>query len=155
MGVIDHPIIEACPGDFPAIAELNVAAYREFAAQMSPEAWPGMEQSLRAVERRAGNALFLMLRVNDELAGSVGYCPPGRSDPAVFPPEWASMVLLAVAPLHRRCGVGWRLLDECLRRARQDHATTVGQLAVEREACLLIEGARSRHELAEAPRPPV
>jgi len=44
----------------------------------------------------------------------------------VFEPEWASIVLLAVAPRHRRRGIARALLRECIRRARDDDAPAVG-----------------------------
>lgn len=102
-----------------------------------------MESSLRAVETRAERATFLVARMGNTLAGSAGYCPPGRSDPAVFPPEWASIVLLAVAPEHRRRGVGQRLVAACLRRAHDDHATTIGLFTNE-----LMTPARRLYEQA-------
>ena len=140
---MDLAIGDARPGDFPAIADLNVAAYREFATQLSADGWSGMERSLRAIETKAERATFLVARLGNELAGSVGYCPPGQSDPAVFPAEWASIVLLAVAPEHRRRGVGQRLVAACLRRAREDHATTIGLFTSE-----LMTPARRLYEQA-------
>ncbi|MHB1516344.1 MAG: GNAT family N-acetyltransferase [Acidiferrobacteraceae bacterium] len=140
---MDLVIRDARPEEFPAIADLNVAAYRAFAPQMSTEGWSGMERSLRAVETRAERATFLVARLDSTLAGSVGYCPPGRSDPAVFPPEWASIVLLAVAPEHRRRGVGQGLVAACLRRAQDDHATTIGLFTSE-----LMTSARRLYEQA-------
>jgi ribosomal protein S18 acetylase RimI-like enzyme len=44
----------------------------------------------------------------------------------VFEPDWASIILLAVSPRHRRRGVGGALVRDCIRRARADHASVVG-----------------------------
>ena len=119
-------IEEATAADLLALAELNVAAYHEFAKTLGPPAWRAMEKNLRGVARLTGWARFLVVRSGGRLAGSVGYCPPGKSDAAVFEPEWASIVLLAVSPQHRRRGVARDLVRECIRWARDDGAPAVG-----------------------------
>ena len=123
---MSRTIDEATAADVLAIAELNVAAYREFAKRLGPSAWQAMEKNLRGVARLTGWAKFLVVRTQRGLAGSVGYCPPGRSDAAVFEPQWASIVLLAVSPRHRRHGVGRMLVRDCIRRARDDRAPAIG-----------------------------
>jgi ribosomal protein S18 acetylase RimI-like enzyme len=119
-------IEEATAADVLAIADLNVAAYREFARRLGADAWGAMEKNLRGVARLTGWAKFLVVRTPRALAGSVGYCPPGKSDPTVFEPDWASIVLLAVSPRHRRRGIGRALIRDCIRRARDDRAPAVG-----------------------------
>jgi ribosomal protein S18 acetylase RimI-like enzyme len=101
-------IEEATAADILAIADLNVAAYREFARRLGADAWGAMEKNLRGVARLTGWAKFLVVRTPRGLAGSVGYCAPGKSDPAVFEPGWSSIVLLAVSPQHRRHGIAAR-----------------------------------------------
>lgn len=119
-------IEEATADDVLAIADLNVAAYREFAKRLGPTPWRAMEKNLRGVARLTGWARFLVVRTPRGLAGSVGYCPPGKSDVAVFEPEWASIVLLAVSPRHRRRGIGRALVRDCIRRARDELAPAIG-----------------------------
>jgi len=101
----------AQPGDFDAIAALNVEAYREFAARMSPDGWRSMEANLRAVEARAQSARFLVFRDQAIIVGSVGYCPAGKGNPEIFPPNWAAILLLAVAPAHRGRGIARTLVS--------------------------------------------
>ena len=119
-------IEEATAADVLAIADLNVAAYREFGRRLGADAWGAMEKNLRGVARLTGWAKFLVVRTPRGLAGSVGYCAPGKSDPAVFEPGWASIVLLAVSPRHRRRGIGRAQIRDCIRRARDDDAPAVG-----------------------------
>jgi hypothetical protein len=58
-------------GDFNAIADRNVEAYREFAVRMSPDGWRDMEASLRDVKGRAQTARFLVRRDSGAIVGSV------------------------------------------------------------------------------------
>lgn len=112
--------------DFSAIAALNVEAFREFSAHMTAEHWHGMETSLRAVEARAQFTQFLVIRDRGTVVGSVGYCPAGKGDREIFPPDWAAMLLLAVAPTHRRHGLARELASACIEHARQDSARVIG-----------------------------
>jgi ribosomal protein S18 acetylase RimI-like enzyme len=112
--------------DFEAIADLNVEAYREFAGRMSSDNWRRMETSLRAVEARARSAHFLVMRDQGAIVGSVGYCPAGKGNPEMFPPDWAAVLLLAVSPTHRGRGIARELVSACLQCARNDSAQVIG-----------------------------
>lgn len=112
--------------DFAAIADLNVRAYSEFAERLSPGSWEAMQQNLRSIATRAERATFMVVRSGRGLAGSVGYCPPGKSDPSVFAPDMASIILLAVDPAQRRNGIATALLLECIAKAMADRAPSVG-----------------------------
>jgi ribosomal protein S18 acetylase RimI-like enzyme len=119
-------ISPATLNDFDAIADLNVAAYREFAVHMSPDGWRGMETNLRAVATRAQSTQFLVLREQGAIVGSVGYCPAGKGNPEIFPPDWAGLLLLAVAPSHRGRGIARELASACIQCAQDDSAEVIG-----------------------------
>jgi predicted N-acetyltransferase YhbS len=127
--------------DFEAIADLNVEAYREFASRMSPDGWRGMEASLRAVEPRAQSARFLVMRDHGAIVGSVGYCPAGKGNPEIFPPDWAALLLLAVASTHRGHGIARELVSACIQCARDDAAQVIGLFTSE-----LMTAARQLYE---------
>lgn len=127
--------------DFDAIANLNVEAYREFAGRMSPDGWRGMEASLRAIESRAQSARFLVMRDDGAIVGSVGYCPAGKGDPRIFPPDWAAILLLAVSPTHRGRGIARQLVCACIQYARNDAAQVIGLFTSE-----LMIAARQLYE---------
>lgn len=135
-------------GDFDAIAALNVEAYREFADRMSPEGWRSLEASLRSVEARAQSARFLVVRDQGAIVGSVGYCPAGKGHPELFPQDWAALLLLAVAPIHRGRGIARELASACIRSARDEAAEVIrlftGELMT--EAQQLYESLGFRRE---------
>ncbi len=134
-------IDRAAKPDYSAIADLNVEAYREFAAHVAPAAWRNMQTNLRMVESTALRATFLLARQADEIVGSVAYCPAGKSDPAIFPADWASILLLAVSPGHRSGGIGRALVQACIQLARADRVSTVGLFTSE-----LMSAARALYE---------
>ncbi len=111
--------------NFQAIAKLNIAAYSEFAKSLTVEAWTRMSANLSAIDKVSQRAQFLIISIDGNLAGSVAYCPPGNSiDP--IPPDWASILLLAVAPNYRGRGIAKELVRVCIDRAGADKAQTVG-----------------------------
>src|SRR4029077_1736603 len=127
--------------DLAAIADLNVEAYREFAARMSPDGWRDMEASLRAIEARAQSTRFLVMRDQRSIVGSVGYCPAGKGDPEIFSPDWAAVLLLAVSPTHRGRGIARELVSACIQCARDDAARVIGLFTSE-----LMTAAQQHYE---------
>lgn len=126
------PMIDpATERDFEAIAVLNAAAFREFADRLSPEGWGAMEARVRDVASRAASSRFLIARDQHGIVGSVGYCPPGKSEPHVFPAGWAALFLLAVAPTHRARGIARALVTRCIESARADAAPALGLFTCE------------------------
>jgi ribosomal protein S18 acetylase RimI-like enzyme len=124
--MIDTPDLQtAKPQYFDAIASLNIEAYREYAQYLSDEGWIAMRSRLSAIEKVAERGVFLIISIDDELAGSVAYCPPGNSiDP--IPSAWASILLLAVSPNYRGHGIGRKLVQSCLQLAYADRTQTIG-----------------------------
>src|SRR5262249_6833677 len=116
----------ASSDDFEAIAALNVAAYEEFAPHLQPGAWEAMQRNLRNITERAQTAEFLVVREAGESVASVGYCPAGKADPAIFAPTMAAVLLLAVHPQHRGRGFAKDLTAACIARARRDRADSIG-----------------------------
>lgn len=122
----DPPVEHATREDLDAIAELNVAAYEEFSHHMTSDGWLSMKGAVESVETRFDTARFLVIRGANELLGSVAYCPAGNGNPAIFPPDWAAVLLLAVSPEGRGQGIGKRLTGACIDMARRDGASVIG-----------------------------
>ncbi len=118
--------------DFEAIADLNVAAYAEFASCLPSGAWEVMQKNLRNIAERAETAEFMVYRSSNDIIGSVAYCPSGKSDPAIFRLDMASILVLAVHPEHRGQGIGKALTAVCISKAINDKASSIGLFTSER-----------------------
>ena len=112
--------------DFEAIADLNVVAYAEFASSLPPGSWELMQKNLRNIKARAEAAEFGICRSGNDIIGSVAYCPAGKGNPAIFTPDTASILLLAVHSQHRGKGIAKALTLECIAKAKNDKASSIG-----------------------------
>ena len=122
--------------DLDAVSALLVAAYAQYmpppAEAMTAEkrsGWEGYRQNIADVRSRwAPISSTIVAERDGEILGSVNYYAPGQADSVddPWPDGWASIRLLGVSPQARGLGVGRALMDECLRRARADGATTMG-----------------------------
>jgi ribosomal protein S18 acetylase RimI-like enzyme len=119
-------IREARAADLAAVAKVAEAAYREFASRLTEGDWDRLITSLDAEAYLRAGATLLVAEVDRRICGSVVYCEPGRSDPAVYPDGWASIRALAVDPGTRVKGIGRRLTQACIEHAGNGKARVIG-----------------------------
>ena len=111
-----RPVLQAEHG---ALGDLTVTAYRSVPGD--DHISPSYEQTLRDVAARARDAVVLVA-VDDDgtILGGVTYVP-GRGPLAELERDGdAGIRMLAVSPAAHRRGVGGRLVEACITRARAD-----------------------------------
>jgi predicted N-acetyltransferase YhbS len=114
----------ARPSDRPAILDVTLAAYQEYAAQM-PGFWEGYRRNIIASLDDVGPAEQLVAEDDGAIVGTVLLYPPRRmqvSRTEALEMPWPEVRLLAVAPAGRGRGIGAALMRECVRRARKSGA---------------------------------
>ena len=119
-------IRDALVQEFNEVATLSVKAYQEYSQALTHDNWKIMQTNLLNVAEIAQSGRLIIAQQEQELVGSVVYCPPGTSNSRLFQPEWASLRMLAVLPQYRGQGIGQQLSLECVHRAKQDNAGVVG-----------------------------
>ena len=112
--------------DHASVRRLLLEAYADYAERIRPDAWARLQDGLAQAAERLRDAEIAGVRGSDGLEAVVFYFPPGMSDGAIFPREWASLRLLAVARSARGRGLSRRLTEWCIARARQQGATQIG-----------------------------
>lgn len=124
----DVVVRDARDDERDAVRALTLRAYAEYAAVMTPRAWAGLEGAVRAALDAWAPAERLVAEHEARLVGCVALYPPAADAYVGLarPAAWPELRMLAVAPEARGLGVGQRLVDECVRRARRMGATAIG-----------------------------
>jgi ribosomal protein S18 acetylase RimI-like enzyme len=118
-------IREARAGELAAVEALVKGAYAEFRDLVPPEGWQHwMESITLAIREREGQ--LLVAEVDGAMQGVVQFFPDAsRSRQGHWPAGAATIRLLAVRPEARGRGLGVKLTQECLRRARELKIPTI------------------------------
>ena len=119
-------IRDASQSDFEDIANISLAAYREYAHVLTPENWHKMKQSLSSVKQTAMVADYIVAKMENKIVGAIAYYPPGKSNPKFFDSSCASLRLLAVEPNYRGKGIGNKLTIAGIQQAEKDSAAAIG-----------------------------
>ncbi|HWC13481.1 MAG TPA: GNAT family N-acetyltransferase [Actinomycetota bacterium] len=134
--------------DMEAARSVLQAAYAEYSKSFPEESWTPYLADILDLEGRADVSNLLIAQNHGQVVGCVSYYPPGSkasypsdSFTAHWPDEWASFRLLAVDPAARGLGVGRRLTELCIERARGAGATAVGLHTTD-----VMEVARAMYE---------
>ena len=123
---MQYTIRQATPLDFSAINALCVEAYREFESSVGPANWNDLLDILSHTSDLSTAGELLVAEDESGLLGVVLYVPPGRPDGTGVPVERASIRMLSVSPESRGRGIGRRLTQECIDRAKRDGAKAIG-----------------------------
>jgi ribosomal protein S18 acetylase RimI-like enzyme len=115
----------ADPGELAAVGELTVAAYRADGYLRGDDDF--YVTHLRAAADRARQATLVVAvdESSSQVLGTVTYCRAGTPWAEVCEPGEAEFRMLAVDPAARGRGVGRRLTEWCIDRARADGASAL------------------------------
>jgi GNAT superfamily N-acetyltransferase len=119
-------IREALSSEHADLDNLAVDAWQILRSGYAPDQWDGLIAAIGRMSKIAEGGKLLVAAVGSEIHGAVGYVPPGFSNPKLFPTNWPSMRMLVVRPSRRGMGVGKRLSEACVQRAKGDGATCIG-----------------------------
>jgi GNAT superfamily N-acetyltransferase len=108
------------PADREPVNALVLAAWQELALVMPDFA--SLAPRLTSLTEKAADSEVIVAELDGQLAGAVAYVSAARPRPDFFDPAWPMVRLMSVLPSARGHGIGERLLDECLVRARRDGA---------------------------------
>ena len=105
---------DAAPTDAVAIS-----AFQQYENVYSD--WDVLMRSVGAMSSLARHSELLVADIGGSVVGAVAYFGPGAMPRAeFFEPEWPIIRMLVVDPVARGLGIGRRLTEACVARARRD-----------------------------------
>jgi GNAT superfamily N-acetyltransferase len=127
--------------EIPEVSGLILEAYKQYESLMPPLVWDQYARDMNDVQSRLPVSDLIVAEWEGRLAGAVTFFPETSSGQEGWPPSWASVRLLAVAPNGRGLGIGRELMNECLRRCRESGVAVLGLHTIE-----FMEVARRLYE---------
>ena len=106
-----------------AVARVILHSYAEFGPLLPPDAWERYSQNILDVRSRMTESELLIAVENGEIVGSATFYPARlMRTQSGWPREWTGVRLIAVLPERRGRGIGKALVEECIRRSRDQNA---------------------------------
>jgi len=110
--------------DSDSVNAVALAAFAQYEGVYSD--WEALTRGVGAMADLAGQGDIIVAEADGAIVGAVAYFAPGTSPrPDFFEPEWPIVRMLVVDPAARGRGLGRRLTDECIGRARRDGAAVI------------------------------
>jgi GNAT superfamily N-acetyltransferase len=107
---------DAVPADYPAIREVTLAAYGQYAYLVAQDVFDPYLEDVLDLEKHANNGRWLVVEGDGQILGSGAFYPDAAAQGAGLPAGWASGRALAVHPAVRGRGAARALIAavECL-----------------------------------------
>jgi GNAT superfamily N-acetyltransferase len=109
----------AVPADYPAIRDVVIAAYRQYADLIAHDIFSPYLADVLDLETHARHGRLLVVEVDERIRGFAAFYPDATVQGVGWPPGWASGRALAVHPAARSLGVARALLATVERLARE------------------------------------
>lgn len=109
---------DAQPSDHPAIHDVLLAAYREYAAVLPPAVFDGYLADILDLDGRARTGRLIVAEHAGRAVGTVTFYDDAAAEGIGWPTGWAGVRALGVDPTVRGRGIGQALMRVCLERAR-------------------------------------
>ena len=108
---------DAMPADYPAIRDVVIAAYRQYADLIALDVFSPYLADLLDLERHARHGRLLVVEADDRVYGFAAFYPDASVQGVGWPPGWAGGRGLAVHPDARGHGVAHTMIATCERLA--------------------------------------
>ncbi|QBG34734.1 GNAT family N-acetyltransferase [Litorilituus sediminis] len=102
--------------DKDKLADLAVLAFQEY--QQAYEDWPALVKRLRCFAELASSADIFVATIANEIVGAVAYVGAQSEKADYFPDNTPIIRMLVVAPKARGQGIGMKLTQACIDKAR-------------------------------------
>jgi predicted N-acetyltransferase YhbS len=114
------------PHEYDAVAQIILKSYEEYGPQLPEDGWQQYARNILDVRSRMVESELLVAVQDETFVGSVTFYPTYMARVnSGWPQDWTGIRLVAVIPEYRGRGVGKAIMDECIRRSRDQGAQAV------------------------------
>jgi ribosomal protein S18 acetylase RimI-like enzyme len=124
-------IREARPDERPAAAAIAVAAFAQLGAHLAPDEREKLYARVRATTEAPDPGHVIVAVAGGRVVGSVVYNGPAAGQHPLFAADWAFFRSIGVDAAWGGRGIGRRLVEACIERARRDGAAWLGLYAAD------------------------
>ena len=104
------------------VNEMALSAFSQYSNFYKP--WNEFQSK---ISKMSGMPIDIIIaEIEGKISGAVGFVSPGKITNSHFNSDWAVIRMLVVKPEYRLRGIGRRLTEECLKRARVLNCHTIG-----------------------------
>jgi len=103
-----------------------VEAWQVLKEGYDPDQWDGMLTAIGKMSNLAAKGQLIVAADQTQIFGAVCYMPPNTSNPDIFPDSWPSIRMLVTRPSCLGMGIGRKLTEECVNRAKLDQSDCIG-----------------------------
>jgi ribosomal protein S18 acetylase RimI-like enzyme len=118
-------IRNARPEELDEVSQLLKEAYQQYAEVMPQEVFQSYLENILDVRGRLPESELIVAELDRHLVGTVTLFLHS-SESQDWPEGWASVRLLGVLPQYRKQGIGQALMEECIRRCKNEGIKTLG-----------------------------
>ena len=119
------------PDERAAAADIAVAAFAQLGALLAPDQRELLYQRVRATTTDPGPGTVIVAVADGSVVGSVVYNGPAAGQHPLFGADWAFFRSIGVDAAWGGQGIGRRLVEACIARARRDGAAWLGLYAAD------------------------
>jgi ribosomal protein S18 acetylase RimI-like enzyme len=121
----DVQIREACPADYDAVVSTLRAAHAQFADVLPATIYRAYLANILDVRSRLADSDLLVADLNGEIVGTITYYPDASKEGWDWPAAWAGIRAAGVVPQARGMGIGRRLVEACIARAKAQEVEAI------------------------------
>ena len=114
-----------------AAAGIVVSAFARLGSHLEPTEREKLFDRVRTTTTNPEPGQVVVAVAGDRVVGSLIYNGPGPGQHPKFPADWAFLRSLGVDEAWRGQGIGRRLVEECVARARREGAAWIGLYAAD------------------------
>ena len=106
------------PSDEATLGSVALAAFKQFSDSYSD--WEALAASVSRMADLAKTGEIIVAETGGKIIGGVAYIGPSKPKAEYFESKWPIIRMLVVTPSARGNGVGRKLTETCIERAKRD-----------------------------------